>query len=125
MRNRLLSGFWRLMLAVPPVLWQGQIAKARRRLSASQSFMTPAHRAVHHYVVGALPRRGSPLPAAQVAAALDLPTDRTVDLLTDLEKRLTYLVRNAEGEVVWAYPVTVEPTPHRIDFSTGERLYAA
>jgi len=35
------------------------------------------------------------------------------------------LVRNSKGEVIWAYPVTVEKTPHRITFNTGERLYAA
>jgi amino-acid N-acetyltransferase len=27
--------------------------------------------------------------------------------------------------VVWAYPVTAEPTPHKVTFSTGERLYGA
>jgi hypothetical protein len=26
---------------------------------------------------------------------------------------------------VWAYPVTVDPTPHHMSFSSGERLYAA
>ena len=45
--------------------------------------------------------------------------------LEDLEKRMTFLYRNEIGEVLWAYPVTVDRTPHKIRFSTGERLFAA
>jgi hypothetical protein len=32
---------------------------------------------------------------------------------------------NDQGEVSWAFPVTVETTPHKMGFSSGERLYAA
>ena len=35
------------------------------------------------------------------------------------------LVRDERGAVVWAYPFTVEATPHRITFDSGETLYAA
>jgi len=38
---------------------------------------------------------------------------------------MTYLYRNARGEVTWAYPVTVDHTPHRVTFSSGEQIYAA
>jgi hypothetical protein len=46
-------------------------------------------------------------------------------ILDDLEKHMTFLFRNQAGEVVWAYPVTVEKTPHRVTFDTGETIYAA
>jgi hypothetical protein len=46
-------------------------------------------------------------------------------ILDDLEKKLTFLFRNEEGAVAWAYPVTVDKTPHHLTFSTGEQLYAA
>jgi len=46
-------------------------------------------------------------------------------ILVDLEKYLFFLVRNGQGEVTWAYPITVEKTPHALTFSSGERLYAA
>lgn len=36
-----------------------------------------------------------------------------------------FLFRNSEGEVTWAYPVTVEKTPHSVTFGTGERIYTA
>jgi hypothetical protein len=35
------------------------------------------------------------------------------------------LWRDEGGSVAWAYPVTVERTPHLIHFSSGERLYGA
>jgi hypothetical protein len=38
---------------------------------------------------------------------------------------MTFICRNDEGMAVWAYPVTVEKTPHRLTFSTGEQIYAA
>ena len=50
---------------------------------------------------------------------------RMLKLLDELETRLTFLFRNDEGAVAWAYPVTAEPTPHHAAFSTGERLDAA
>ena len=48
-----------------------------------------------------------------------------VGLLDDLEKHMTFLFRNAQGAVEWAYPVTVARTPHKVTFSSGEKLFAA
>jgi hypothetical protein len=78
-----------------------------------------------YYVVRELPRIGSPIPTEMVARELALSREHTVDILNDLEEHLTFLCRNEQGQVVWAYPVTVEKTPHRITFGSGERLYAA
>ncbi len=89
-------------------------------------FMTPAHHAVRNFVVRYLPgNSGRPLPPAQIAQALQLELQTVVDLLADLEKHLFFLVRNARGEVSWAFPVTSGRTPHRLRFSTGERIYGA
>ncbi len=125
MANRLMSGFWRLMLSVPPFLWKKQVVRARGRIAAGMGFMTPDHRAVHHFAVRELPRHGCPLSPATIAAGLALPEGRVVSLLADLEARMTFLFRNPAGEVIWAYPLTVETTPHAMTFSTGERLHAA
>jgi hypothetical protein len=113
------------MLMIPPFLWEKQISKARRRIREELGFMSPEHRLVHHTVVRELPRLGRPLSPEFVADAVDLPVDRVTSILDDLEHHMTFLFRNGEGEVVWAYPVTVEATPHEVAFSTGERLYAA
>ncbi len=125
MANQLMSGFWRLMLSVPPFLWEAQITQARRKIQAGMGFMSPAHRRVHHYAVRELPRWGRPLPPGAVAAGVDLPENTVRRLLDDLEAHMTFLFRNPAGEVTWAYPVTVEPTPHALAFSTGEQLHAA
>jgi len=48
-----------------------------------------------------------------------------VAILTDLEKNLFFLVRDPEGNVSWAFPVTTSETPHRLTFSTGEKIFGA
>ena len=72
-----------------------------------------------------LPRSGRPLAPEAIATALRLPVECVVGLLDDLEKRKLFLFRNPEGEVAWAYPVTVDATPHHFAFESGERLKAA
>lgn len=125
MTNKLLIGFWRTIVGVPPILWQKQIERARQKVKKSTRFMSPEHRLVHHYVVRELPRVGGPVSAERVARDLALGVERTIEILRELEKRLTFLYRNEQGQVLWAYPVTAEKTPHRITFDSGERLYAA
>lgn len=125
MGNKLLMGIWRTMIGVPPVLWEKQIEKARRRVKKSNRFMSPDHQRVHHYVVRELPRIGMPIPPEKVSRELSMSREQAVNILNDLEEHLTFLCRNEQGHVVWAYPVTIEKTPHRITFNSGEQLYAA
>ena len=125
MSNKMMSGLWRFMLMIPPSLWEKQVAKAGKRMEASLGFMSEEHRLVHHCVVRELPLVGEPLPPEYVADKLDLSVDRVNGILDELEKHMTFLFRNIEGKVIWAYPVTIEPTPHHVTFSTGEQLYAA
>ena len=35
------------------------------------------------------------------------------------------MMLNPAGEVSWAFPVTVEETPHQLRFGTGEYTFAA
>jgi hypothetical protein len=118
-------GIWRFMLPVPPFLWEKQVAKSRKKIEAEQAFMSADHRRVHHFVVRELPRLGRPMAPECVAEGLGLPLDRVQSILGDLEEHMTFLFRNEEGAVIWAYPVTVDQTPHHLTFSTGEPLYAA
>ncbi len=87
--------------------------------------MTQEHHRVRYFVVDELPRAGKPLEPEYIARQVDLPLERVISILDDLEKHLTFLVRDQAGAVSWAYPVTVDPTPHRLTFKSGERLYAA
>jgi hypothetical protein len=125
MKNKLMLGLWKYMINVPPFLWEKQIAKGKKKYSDHLAFMSGEHRLVHHFVVRELPFAGKPLPPDFVANNLNIPVQRVISILNDLESHMTFIFRNAEGSVVWAYPVTVEKTPHRITFHTGEELYAA
>ena len=90
------------------------------------SFMTPQHHAVRNFVVRELPRNhGRPLTPVQIAKSLQLEAALTATLLDDLERHLFFLVRDGGGNVSWAFPVTSDRTPHRLRFSTGERIFAA
>ena len=125
MKDKLMLGLWRYMLKVPPFLWEKQISKAKKKFENENSFMSKEHGLVHHFVVRELPYAGKPLSPEFVANELNLPISRVKTILDDLEKRMTFLFRNKKGEVVWAYPVTVDKTPHHLTFSTDEQLYAA
>ena len=91
----------------------------------NMSFMSSDHHAVRNFVVSELPRAGKALPPEYIAHRLGLPLEQVAQILDDLERHLVFLFRNPQGEVAWAYPVTVDPTPHRVTFSSGEKIYAA
>jgi hypothetical protein len=89
-------------------------------------FMTPRHHAIRNFVVLQLPRNhGRPISPAQIAAALSVEPGLVIQLLDDLERHLFFLVRDGGGNVSWAFPVSSDRTPHRLRFSTGERIFAA
>jgi len=125
MKNKIMLGMWRYMLNVPPFLLEKQRAKGKARIAANLAFMTAEHRRVHHFVVRELPGSGQPLSPDSMADALNLPLEKVNRILGDLEEHMTFLFRNGEGSVVWAYPVTLEKTPHHVTLDTGEQIYAA
>jgi hypothetical protein len=126
MNKSLRLGLGKYLVPVPRPLWQGQIAQNERHTrEQGLAFMSADHHRLREFVVVELPRLARPLAPAYIAERLGLPVEQVTGLLDDLEKNLTFLYRNPQGEVTWAYPVTVEPTPHRVTFSSGESLYAA
>jgi hypothetical protein len=113
------------MIPVPRALWQGMIMQEVRKTQKRLDFMTVEHRTVHHYVVRELPRVGGPVSPEGVAQGVELPVERVNVILGDLESAMTFLFRNEEGAVSWAYPVTADETPHRVTFGSGEQVCAA
>ena len=105
--------------------WREELATVLARPSPRLEFMTDAHHLVRDTVVTELPRYRAPLPPALVAHKTALTVSEVDPILEELEAKLFFLTRNAVGDVSWAYPVTAEPTPHRLQFSTGESIYAA
>ena len=122
--DNILLGFSRFMIPVPRFIWKRQLPAKERHLTASLGFMSEQHHAVRNHVVKELPRAGKPLSPESIAQAVNLPVDRVVAILDDLEKHMTFLFRNEQKAVSWAYPVTVDKTPHHMALSTGESAYA-
>ena len=124
MRDRLLLGVGRYMLPIPRVVWQRLVASGARKTPARLGFMSEDHHRVRDFAVTELPRTGAPLPPESFAEALDLDMERVGTILDDLEKHLTFVFRTDPRAVTWAYPVTVDETPHHASFSTGEEAYS-
>lgn len=125
MSDWLMAGVWRLILRLPPAIGRKRVGQLAERAREVVGAVSAQHRAVHHFIVRELPRLGTPMPPQHIADCLDLPLPAVIGTLADLEAGKGFLVRNEDGAVVWAYPVTAEPTPHRIRFKSGETLYAA
>jgi hypothetical protein len=125
MADRLMLGLWRFVVELPPSLWEKQIRKAASGMIRSKGFMTPEHVRVHHFVVRELPFVAASLSPARIAEGCELSLDTVSLILDDLERHMTFLFRNDGGDVIWAYPVTVDQTPHKLAFDTGEKLWAA
>ncbi len=125
MSSRLLIGLGRHMIPIPRMLWQWQVRSGAQRAKAELGIMSEEHHLVREFAVRELPRVGEPLSPEFIAEELNLPVARVKSILDELDKHMTFVCRNTQGAVVWAYPVTAESTPHHVAFSTGEQLYAA
>jgi hypothetical protein len=124
--NTLLVGSRGTINRVPDTGLKAELAKIPEVFAARLAFMTPEHHLVRNFVVRELPREnGRPIKVDRLAATLGLPFARIHAIVEDLERHLFFLVRNEAGEISWAFPVTTEPTPHRLKFSTGERAHGA
>jgi hypothetical protein len=124
MSDRLLLGLGRYMLPIPRFVWRRAVQANARQVAAGLGFMSEDHHRVRNFAVRELSRFGMPLVPAVIGERLGLAADRVAAILAELEQHLTFVVCNAEGAVTWAYPVTVEATPHHARFSTGEEAYS-
>ncbi len=123
--DKLLLGIWRCLLPLPSQLWERQLPKIAQNTYQGLSFMGEDHHRVRNFVVTEIPRLGKPISPAYLSQALDLPLERLVPILDDLERHMTFLFRNEQGEVAWAYPVTADQTPHRFTLNSNEQAHAA
>jgi len=110
---------------VPRQTWQAHIAEIPEHASERLAFMSADHHRVRYFVVRELPRFSRPITPVDISRELELPLDRVALILEDLEQRLFFLVRDDQGAVVWAYPLTTQRTPHQLQFNNRELIYAA
>ena len=120
-----LLGYKRRMLPIPQALFRAAMKAGARKTFRHLGGLDTEHRRVHHFVVRELPSLAKPMAPEFIVDGLQVPLERVVQILDELERRMIFLFRPGGRDVVWAYPVTVEKTPHFLSFSSGERLNAA
>lgn len=125
MSETVLRGEGNAILEMPRAEWEAQLRAAPERMKERLAFMTPEHHAVRRFVVAELPRRGRPIAPTEIAQKVGLAASRVKTIIDELEKALFFVVRTNQQDISWAFPVTVEATPHALAFSSGERCYAA
>ena len=124
MKDSLLLGLGRYMIPIPRMIWERIMNAEGRKSREGLGFMSEDHHRVRDFTVLELPRTGAPLAPEAIAEALDLEVPRVVSILEELEEHLTFVFRGDQRVVTWAYPVTVDETPHHARFSTGEEAYS-
>jgi hypothetical protein len=123
--ENVLLGRGKELLPVARAMFESHLDGVPEHGRSRLAFMTEDHHRVRYFVVRELPRAGTVLSPEFIAMSLKLPEEQVRTILDDLERHLFFLWRDEGGSVAWAYPVTVERTPHLIHFSSGERLYGA
>jgi len=95
------------------------------KMTSRLAFMTCDHHLVRDFVVREMPRQRRPISALGIANVTGLDLQKVSSILSDLERSLFFLVRDRDGNVSWAFPVTTSVTPHKLTFSTGESIFGA
>ena len=124
MSDAIRLGLGHRMIPIPGVLWRRMVRANARQMPDRLRFMTPEHHRVRDFAVARLLHTGTPLSPDEIGQALELAPPRVGEILDDLERHLTFLFRRSGTDVTWAYPVTVDETPHRAVASTGEQAYS-
>jgi len=125
MGSQILTGVGREIRPMPDDAFIRSVKGLPARMATRLAFMSHDHHTVRDFVVRELPRRGGPLSPVQIARGIGLTSRRVSAILAELERNLFFLVRDPGGNVTWAFPVTTVRTPHRLTFSTGEKIFGA
>jgi hypothetical protein len=125
MKDGMLLGLGRKLVDLPRPLWRRHLRHEGEHAETRLDFMSTDHHRVRDFAVLELPRLGKPLSPDYIAQRLELPVERVVAILDELERNMTFLFRSDGEAVTWAYPVTVDRTPHHVTFDSGEEVYAA
>ncbi len=123
--EKVLLGRSQQITEIPQATWEKHLTQIFQHSQTRLSFMTEAHHRVRYFVVKELVDKQKPIATEFISEMLNMPPAQVTDILEELERKLFFLVRDQEGAVAWAYPVTVKATPHRLNFSTGKQLYGA
>jgi hypothetical protein len=125
MEGKILVGRDQNILEIPEATWKQHLTQVPQHSQSRLSFMTDAHHQIRYFVVKEMVNRQKPIEAEFISQKLNISLEQVNVILGELQEKLFFLVRNEQEAVIWAYPVTVETTPHKLIFASGERLYGA
>jgi hypothetical protein len=117
-------GVGKRMIPVPELIFRPMVRRDTRKL-AGRPGLEPDQRRVQHFAVREIPRRREAIAPAVFADELELPLEEVLQILDELERRMTFLCRRGGEEVSWAYPVTSDETPHQVRIDGGAAFSAA
>ena len=125
MEDKILLGRDQKILEILQATWKQHLTQIPQHSQSRLSFMTDAHHQIRYFIVKEMANTQKPIEPEFISERLNMPLGLVKPILEELERKLFFLVRNEQGAVAWAYPVTVETTPHKLSFATGEHLYGA
>ena len=125
MPGTILVGVGREILTEPDDAFRQSIKGLPERMISRLAFMTRNHHLVRDFVVREMPRQRKPITPMGLAKVIGLDLAEVSSILAELERNLFFLVRDPDGSVAWAFPVTTCITPHKLTFSTGEKIFGA
>ena len=118
-------GLQRHMLKLPAAVGRRRAGAVAMQARTVRDELSDENLDLHRFLITELPIVGAPLTANWIAEKRGVATSNVATQLDDLGDRKALIARNADGDVTWTYPVTVEPTAHHLSFRSGDRLYAA
>ena len=118
-------GLWGTTLPIPAFIINKLISSGIKKAKRNVQRFSEDKKNIHHFVVRELPKVGRPISLDYISDNLKISPEKVERLVNELENEKTFLYRNNSDEINWAYPVTVDKTPHRVIFSTGEQVNAA
>jgi hypothetical protein len=125
MKDNIYLGLGGLFIPIPSSIWRRMVTKNANDAEDNLKFMSADHHEVRDFVVKQIPKVDEPIPAAYIAESLDMRVEEAERIIDDLERGMTFLYRSRPEGVTWAYPVTIDGTPHRVTFNSGEQIFAA
>jgi len=125
MPGTILVGVGREILTEPDDAFRQSIKGLPERMISRLAFMTSHHHLVRDFVVREMSRQKGTITPLGIAKITGLALPEVLSILSDLERNLFFVVRDSEGNVAWAFPVTTSVTPHKLSFSTGQKIFGA
>jgi hypothetical protein len=105
--------------------WIEALLNIEKKGDPRTAFLKDNHRKVRYYLVEYLPKIGKPISSISISEELNIPLSEVECILDELLKNTIFILRDGNGDVTWAFPVTIDKTPHRFTFNTGEVAYGA